>query len=102
MEMHRSNTLSSLMVMIVMMRGYGQQRKIHRFRRPCYMSTLDVLVTLQRQLGLILQLHLDVQDASPRPLMFRDVLELTPTATTSDFSSFLFSFLVFDAKGREN
>jgi hypothetical protein len=54
MEMHRSSTSSSLMVMIVMMRGSSKQRKIHRFRRPCYVSTLDVLVTLQRQLGHLL------------------------------------------------
>jgi len=100
-EIHRSSTLSSLMVMTVMMRGSRQHRKIHRFWRPCCVSSLVALVTLQRQLDLLLQLHLDVQDASPRPLTFRDGLELTLTTTTSDFSSFLFTFWCLTPKGEK-
>ena len=88
-------------MMIVMVRGSEQQRKIHRFRRLCYVSTLDALMTLQRQLGFLLLLHLDVQDASLRPLTFMDGLELTPTATTSDFFSFLLSFWCLTPKGEK-
>jgi len=65
-------------------------------------STPDVLVTLHRQLGLpLLPLHLDVQDDSPPPLTFRDVLELTPTVTTSDFFSFLLSFWCLTPKAQK-
>jgi len=65
-------------------------------------STPDVLVTLHRQLGrLLLPLHLDVQDVSPPPLTFKAVLELTPTAMTSDFSSFLLSFWCLTPKGEK-
>jgi hypothetical protein len=81
-----------MMMMVVLMRAYMQQRPIQLFRRPYFVSTLGDREIL-RQLVLPLQLLLDAQRASLRPPMLPDELaSRRQTVMRSDFSSLLRSF----------
>jgi hypothetical protein len=83
---------AAMMMMMVVMRAYMQQRPIQLFRRPCFVSTLGDREIL-RQLVLPLQLLLDVLRASLRPPTLPDELASRRlTVTRSDFSSLLRSF----------
>jgi hypothetical protein len=88
-----------MMMMVVVMRAYMQQRPIQLFRRPYFMSTLGDREIL-RQLVLSLQLLLDAQRASLHPPMLLDELASRRlTVMRSDFSSLFRSFWCLMPKG---